>query len=402
MGVKLVNITKIFQDLHHPGKEVVAVRDVNIDVNDGEFVTLLGPSGCGKTTTLRIVSGFEQPTRGEVWISGKMVNEDPPNKRDTSMVFQSYAIFPHLSVAQNIGFGLELKKRPRNEIRQETERIMEVMNLQDLANRRPDQLSGGQQQRVALARAIINKPSVLLFDEPLSNLDAKLREQMRLEIRRIQQTFGITSIYVTHDQAEAMTVSDRIVVMNEGNIMQIGTPFEIYSRPVSRFVADFIGRVNFFQGTVRSVSDSLDTSFKETGDSDPEVPYPAQPRGLEVEFSGGIYKEIPSYLGTYTKGSPVLVIVRPESLKLFSLEATSPAVPAAGGGSSRIPFLTGTIDKVVYLGSVCEYEIEVGLERPVLAVSYNPVEEGFFKPGNRVGIDFSAVSAHALPQKEAL
>lgn len=234
MSVKLVNITKVFPDPHHPGKEVVAVNKVNIEVKEGEFVTFLGPSGCGKTTTLRIISGFKHPTEGEVWISGKKVNDDPPNKRDTSRVFQSYAIFPHLSVVQNIGFGLELKGVSKEIIRTETERIMEVMNLTSLANRRPDQLSGGQQQRVALARAIINKPSVLLFDEPLSNLDAKLREQMRLEIRRIQQTFKITSIYVTHDQGEARTVSDRIVVMNEGNIMQIGTPFEIYSRPANR------------------------------------------------------------------------------------------------------------------------------------------------------------------------
>jgi len=238
MGVKLVDITKTFPDLSHPHREVTAVRNASLEVRDGEFVTFLGPSGCGKTTTLRIISGFEAPTSGEVWISGQMVNDIPPNKRDTSMVFQSYAIFPHLSVGQNIGFGLELRGRPRREIRTEVEKIMEVMDLKGLGQRRPDQLSGGQQQRVALARAIINRPSVLLFDEPLSNLDAKLREQMRLEIRRIQQTFGITSIYVTHDQAEAMTVSDRIVVMNQGDIVQIGTPFEIYSRPATRFVAD--------------------------------------------------------------------------------------------------------------------------------------------------------------------
>ncbi len=380
MGVKLVHITKVFPDPHHPGKEVVAVRNVSIDVKEGEFVTFLGPSGCGKTTTLRIISGFEYPTEGEVWISGKMVNNDPPNKRDTSMVFQSYAIFPHLSVAQNIGFGLELKGLPKERIRAETERIMAVMNLTNLANRRPDQLSGGQQQRVALARAIVNKPSVLLFDEPLSNLDAKLREQMRLEIRRIQKTFGITSIYVTHDQVEAMTVSDRIVVMNEGNIMQIGTPFEIYSRPLNRFVADFIGRVNFFEGTVTEVKG----------------------QGVRVRFNHGVDREVASCSIAFKPGDKALVVVRPESLKLVSPSSST------GNGISQNasvyshpangqPFLEGKIDKVVYLGSVCEYEIDGGREKPVLAVTHNPIEEGFFQPGDLVGIDFSPISAHALP-----
>lgn len=356
MGVTLVDITKIFTDASHPDKQVTAVRNANIEVEDGEFVTFLGPSGCGKTTTLRIISGFENPTQGEVWISGKMVNDIPPNLRDTSMVFQSYAIFPHLSVAQNIGFGLELKGRPKAEIRAETEKIMGVMNLRDLAKRRPDQLSGGQQQRVALARAIVNRPSVLLFDEPLSNLDAKLREQMRLEIRRIQQSFGITSIYVTHDQSEAMTVSDRIVVMNEGDIMQIGTPFEIYSRPNSRFVADFIGRVNFFPGRTAA--------------------------GDEIEFSGGGRKSVASRTSEFAPGAPVVVTVRPESLRLVH-----------GGGG----FMEGKISKMVYLGPVVEYEIETGGGKPILAVTHNPVEEGFFKPGDTVGIDFSPVAAHALP-----
>ncbi|TFG81233.1 MAG: ABC transporter ATP-binding protein, partial [Spirochaetales bacterium] len=194
MSVRLINVSKIFHDPSRSEGEVIAVDQVSLDVAEGEFVTLLGPSGCGKTTTLRIVSGFEAPTEGEVVIDGRRVNDDPPNKRDTAMVFQSYAIFPHMSVEQNVAFGLELKGRPKAEVRDETARIMEVMGLSVMAKRRPDQLSGGQQQRVALARAIVNRPKVLLFDEPLSNLDAKLRDQMRLEIRRIQQTFGITSI----------------------------------------------------------------------------------------------------------------------------------------------------------------------------------------------------------------
>jgi iron(III) transport system ATP-binding protein len=361
MGVKLVNVDKIFQDPSHPDKQVHAVKNANIDVLDGEFVTFLGPSGCGKTTTLRIISGFEAPTHGEVWISGKMVNDQPPNKRDTSMVFQSYAIFPHLSVGQNVGFGLELKGRPKNEIKEEVAKIMEVMNLTNLLNRRPDQLSGGQQQRVALARAIINRPSVLLFDEPLSNLDAKLREQMRIEIRRIQQTFKITSIYVTHDQSEAMTVSDRIVVMNDGAILQIGTPFEIYSRPKNRFVADFIGRVNFIDGVV----------------ADKTVD------GIRVDFGSGVGKTIASYTGEHPIGSAVTVTVRPESIKLSSKKENA--------------FSQGIIAKTVYLGPVIEYEIDTGKEKPYVAVTHNPVEEGFFKPGEAVSLDFSPSSAHILP-----
>ncbi len=362
MSVKLVNLTKVFADPSRPEKSLAAVRNVNMEVKEGEFVTFLGPSGCGKTTTLRIISGFEAPTAGEVWIAGKMVNDIPPNKRDTSMVFQSYAIFPHLSVGQNIGFGLELKERPKAEIRTEVEKIMAVMNLRDLADRRPDQLSGGQQQRVALARAIVNRPSVLLFDEPLSNLDAKLREQMRLEIRRIQQSFGITSIYVTHDQSEAMTVSDRIVVMNEGNIMQVGTPFEIYSRPANRFVADFIGRVNFLEGTVAAVD----------------------AEGIEIEYSGGRRKRIGSRSGSFARGDRAVITVRPESLRLGH------GAPANGDG------IPGRIAKLVYLGTVVEYEIDAGNDKPILAVTHNPVEEGFFRVGEEVSVDFSAKAAHVL------
>jgi len=364
MAVRLVEVTKIFTDQSNADKKVVAVNNASLEVSEGEFISFLGPSGCGKTTTLRIISGFEYPTSGEVWIADKMVNDIPPNKRDTSMVFQSYAIFPHLSVAQNIGFGLELKGRPRKEIKEEVDKIMDMMNLVDLGRRRPDQLSGGQQQRVALARAIINKPSVLLFDEPLSNLDAKLREQMRLEIRRIQQTFGITSIYVTHDQAEAMTVSDRIVVMHNGDIMQIGTPFEVYSRPENRFVADFIGRVNFFTGRIVSASTSA------SGD-------------VEIEFPGGGRKIFAERKGDFKSGQEITLVVRPESLRLNS----------TGSG-----IFTGTVTKSVYLGQLVEYEIDCGGGKPVLAVTYDPADQGFFKTGDKAGVDFSAPASHILPQ----
>jgi len=363
MSVTLKNISKVFKDPEHPSKEFTAVKGVNLEIHDGEMVTFLGPSGCGKTTTLRIISGFENPTTGEVLISDQRVNDIPPNKRDTSMVFQSYAIFPHLSVAQNIGFGLELKGVKPKEIKKQVEEIMGVMNLSNLYSRRPDQLSGGQQQRVALARAIINKPKVLLFDEPLSNLDAKLRDQMRIEIRRIQQTFGITSIYVTHDQDEAMTVSDRIMVMNEGEVMQIGTPFEIYSRPANHFVADFIGRVNFIPGIVKELK----------GDEE-----------LVVDCSGHT-KQIASRNGSFAPGDNVRIVIRPESLILKASDRPE-------------SFISGKIRRSVYLGPTVEYEIDVaGFSQPVLAVTYNPVEEGFYGDGEEIRIDFNPAAAHLLP-----
>ena len=360
MSVQLIDITKIFDDPSRSEGKVTAVDSVNLVIEEGEFVTLLGPSGCGKTTTLRIVSGFEAPTSGDVMIAGKRVNDEPPNKRDTSMVFQSYAIFPHMSVEQNVGFGLELKGYPRAKVREETARIMETMGLTVMAKRRPDQLSGGQQQRVALARAIINKPKVLLFDEPLSNLDAKLRDQMRLEIRRIQQTFGITSIYVTHDQIEAMTVSDRIVVMEKGKVMQVGSPFDVYSRPANRFVADFIGRVNFFDGTVVKGGDVLTVDI------------------------GGRTALVGSRNPGVAEGEQAVIAVRPESLRLR---------PAARGAGA---FAEGRVEKAVYLGSVVEYELDAGFERPILAVSHDPVDAGFFKVGDKVALDFSERAAHAL------
>jgi len=361
MSVRLADIRKEFPDPEREGGKSVAVRDMNLEIRDGEFLTLLGPSGCGKTTTLRMIAGFEIPTRGEIWIGGSMVNDVPPNKRDTTMVFQSYAIFPHMSVEQNVGFGLELKGRPRAEITEEVAKVMEVMGITELGKRRPDQLSGGQQQRVALARAVVNKPRVLLFDEPLSNLDAKLRETMRVEIRRIQQTFGITSVYVTHDQAEAMTVSDRIVVMEKGLVMQVGTPFEVYSRPTCQFVADFIGKVNLFPARLEKTS---------------------APVLVRTPLGTGI--EVDSIVEGLPAGAEALLMVRPESLRL-------------GPPSEEGIFGRGIVTKSVYLGSHIEYEIEAGYEKPVLAISYDPVNGEFYDVGNEVGFSFSRKAAHILP-----
>ncbi|UWP80042.1 ABC transporter ATP-binding protein [Dactylosporangium fulvum] len=238
---------------------VTAVDRVDLDVQPGEFITLLGPSGCGKTTTLRMVAGFEDASGGRILLDGKDIDNLPPQRRPMAMVFQSYALFPHLTVAQNIAYGLRLQRKRKDEIAAAMRMAVTSMNLVGLEDRSPHELSGGQQQRVALARALVVQPKVLLFDEPLSNLDAKLRNAMRAEIRRIQKMFGITSIYVTHDQDEAMSMSDRIVVMNKGKVEQVANPGEIYARPASVFVADFIGRANFLEAVPERVSDGTAT-----------------------------------------------------------------------------------------------------------------------------------------------
>jgi ABC-type Fe3+/spermidine/putrescine transport system ATPase subunit len=229
--------------------DVVAVEDVNLDVAEGEFVTLLGPSGCGKTTTLRMVAGFIAPDGGDIFFDHQRMNDVPPHRRNTAMVFQSYALFPHMTVTENIAFGLRMRKLPREEQARRVAEALDMVSLRGLEKRRPGELSGGQQQRVALARAVATQPDILLFDEPLSNLDAKLRERVRLEIRELQRRLEITTLYVTHDQAEALEISDRIVVMNDGRIEQVGDSDTIYRRPTSSFVADFVGAANIVEAT---------------------------------------------------------------------------------------------------------------------------------------------------------
>uniref|UniRef100_UPI003FEF6758 ABC transporter ATP-binding protein n=1 Tax=Candidatus Limivicinus sp. TaxID=3030905 RepID=UPI003FEF6758 len=251
-GVRLEHISKIYQD-PKTGKDFYAVHDTSLNIEPGSFVTLLGPSGCGKTTTLRMIAGFESPDEGEIYLGEEPINELTPNKRDTAMVFQSYALLPHYNVFDNVAYGLKLRKVPKDEIKERVMKILDLVELTGMEGRMTNQLSGGQQQRVALARALVIEPSVLLFDEPLSNLDAKLRVSMRTEIRRIQQEVGITAIYVTHDQSEAMALSDQIIIMNKGVVAQVGTPQEIYYHPNSEFVADFIGEANFLRGTLKSV-----------------------------------------------------------------------------------------------------------------------------------------------------
>lgn len=256
MGVRKLN-TEIAVDARNVGKiygvgqtAVTALGDVSISIEKGEFFTLLGPSGCGKTTLLRCIAGFETPTTGSICLSGEDITYTPPNERPVNTVFQSYALFPHLTVAQNIGFGLKMQGKPAADVNRAVERVLALVKLEDFAKRLPAQLSGGQQQRVALARALAPEPQVLLLDEPLSALDLKLRKEMQSELKRLQMETGITFVFVTHDQEEALTMSDRIGVMSAGALLQVGTPHDIYDRPVDRFVADFIGETNFLDGQV--------------------------------------------------------------------------------------------------------------------------------------------------------
>jgi iron(III) transport system ATP-binding protein len=364
MSVVLENVTKVFEDPQRAGGVVTAVDRMNLEVKDAELVTLLGPSGCGKTTALRIVAGFESPTAGRVLMDGQDVTHQPPHGRNSAMVFQSYAIFPHLTVAQNVAFGLEMRGIPRDQIASRVRSILELVELTGLEHRSPEQLSGGQQQRVALARAIITEPRVLLFDEPLSNLDAKLREQMRGEVRKLQRRLGITSIYVTHDQAEAMALSDRIVVMEGGRVQQVGTPLEIYARPANRFVADFIGRVNFLEGQMKAIA----------------------PDGLTIDVRGRSL-EVPSRQLGFQAGEAVVVVVRPETIRLAR---------ADGVETVSRPF-TGTIRRATYLGSTAEYEIDWE-GNTLLAVIYSPLEHGLFPEGTQVALDIPAATIHILPK----
>ena len=284
--IELKNLTKNFDDQQ-------VLRGINLDIYENEFLTLLGPSGCGKTTTLRIIAGFEEPSGGEVLFNGIEISKLPPYKREVNTVFQKYALFPHLNVAENIGFGLNLKKVDKDVIAQKVTRMLKMVGLEGFEKRDVTLLSGGQQQRVAIARALVNEPKILLLDEPLGALDAKIRKQMQIELKKIQQEVGITFIYVTHDQEEALAISDRIAVMKLGIIQQIGSPQDIYARPYNAFVSTFIGHSNLFFGTIRKQG---------------SVP--------SVVFEGGYHVEMANLVDTVTEGQKVVVSVRPEEFSL--------------------------------------------------------------------------------------
>jgi len=356
MYLTLENLTKVFPSRGNIG-EVAAVQDVNLEIQKGELVTLLGPSGCGKTTTLRMIAGFEFPTTGKIVLDSVEINSLPPHKRDMSMVFQSYALFPHLTVFENIAYGLNVQRLSRKTIAERVGQVLDLVHLRGYGDRAPGQLSGGQQQRVALARALVMAPKVLLMDEPLSNLDAKLREEMRTEIRRIQKTLNITSVYVTHDQIEAMTLSDRIVVMNEGVIEQIGSPVEIYRFPNSRFVANFIGRANFIDGVVLAQNGSTLT---------------IRALGEAITLSN-MKRE-------FREGEAVTLIVRPEMIQIKKT-----------GGLYR-----GVVRQAVYLGDMIEYAMEVGGVL-ILGTETDPHVTELFPEGEDITLSFEEDCIQVLP-----
>ena len=355
----LEKLVKIFES----GKNAfTAVDKVSVKVKEGELVTLLGPSGCGKTTTLRMIAGFEIPTSGKIFIEDKEISMIPPNQRPTTMVFQNYALFPHMTVFENIAYGLKIRKEKSQNIKEKTEKIINLVGLEGLSKRSPAHLSGGQQQRVSLARSLIMEPKVLLLDEPLSNLDAKLRISTRLEIRKLQQRIGITSVYVTHDQEEAMTLSDRVVIMNAGKIQQIGTPQEIYAYPNNHFVADFIGKANFLSGKVLRTLSS---------------------KKVEIEVKRCKFT-ITSYNKTFKEGEKILLLVRPEAVDLYPKKAQS---------------ITGVIQQIIYLGSYLVYEIKV--DEDILTVEItNPLSQKSFSTGEEVSLSLKENSLHVLPYEE--
>ena len=346
-----------------------AVEDFNLDAARGEFVSFLGPSGCGKTTTLRMIAGFERPTAGRITIDGVDVTDRAPNKRDVGMVFQSYALFPNMTVADNIGFGLKVRKRPKDQIRKRVGELLELINLSDKGGRYPYQLSGGQQQRIALARALAYEPQVLLLDEPLSALDAKIRVALRVEIRSIQRQLGITTVYVTHDQEEALSLSDRVVVMSEGRIEQIGTPFEIYNFPSTSFVASFVGTLNVMQASVVDAARG-------------ELTVSGQPIRLAKRFGGGAGRE-------------VQVALRPEMVSLG----------AAANGSNNV---SGKVVDVSFLGSIVRIRVALSEDGPVVVLDeFNEPTLSLPTIGDTVTINFPTdgplvLDSAPLPTVDAL
>ncbi len=322
--------------------DVRAVNGISFEIEEGEFFSLVGPSGCGKTTTLRMIAGFEKPTDGDIHIADERVNETPPYGRDTGMVFQGYALFPHKTVGENVGFGLKMEGVPEEERADRVADVLDLVNLPGYEERYPSELSGGQQQRIALARALVIEPSVLLLDEPLSNLDLKLRKQMRFELKRIQQELGVTTIYVTHDQEEALSMSDRVLVMNDGEAEQIDDSLSIYNEPATEFVADFIGEANLFDGTVVSQTDAgIDVDLDDIG--------------VEARVAAnGVSQD-----GPLADGTEVTISVRPENVSL------SESTDDVTGTTNRV---RGTIRSYTFLGKVTRFLIDVNGEELLVEV----------------------------------
>ena len=361
-SVRLEGVTKRFDEFE-------AVKSMDLEIAQGEFFTMLGPSGCGKTTTLRMIAGFEQPTEGGVRIEGTDVAGLPPHKRPTNTVFQSYALFPHMTVADNVGYGLKRQKVPKAEIGSRVEAELQRVGLAERANQKPAQLSGGMQQRVALARALVNLPKVLLLDEPLGALDLKLRKGLQLELKGIQRDVGITFVYVTHDQEEALTMSDRIAVMNQGRVEQVDTPEEIYERPATTFVAGFIGVSNLMPGEVVSANGG----------------------GPRVRLDAGVEIEAPTNgLGP---GERCHAVVRPEKLRLDSRDASAP---------DGWPSVEGMVESSIYLGTATQIVVKLAGDVPmtVLVPNADEVERGQL-PGGGVPVRLSWAPEHIHVVRES-
>jgi spermidine/putrescine transport system ATP-binding protein len=337
-AIPAIELTGVAKEFHARGEVVAAVRGIDLAIRQGEFFSMLGPSGCGKTTTMRMVAGFEEPTRGTVSLQGRDVTWEPPNKRDVNMVFQSYALFPHMNVFENVAFGLRRKNVAKDQITRQVGEILEIVDLTGREQRRPRELSGGQQQRVALARALVNHPKALLLDEPLGALDLKLRQAMQVELKRIQREVGITFVYVTHDQGEALTMSDRIAVMNDGTIEHLGSPREIYEHPSTRFVAGFIGTSNLLTGRVSRVTGG--NAVIEVG-PDERIVVPVGHRACG-------------------QGDEIEVTVRPEKIGLT-------LAPPTGIGCA----LRGTVTEVVYLGTSTNFNVTTSTGADVVVFVQN-------------------------------
>lgn len=357
VAVQLTHVTKAFDT-------TIAVNDVSLEIEKGEFFFLLGPSGCGKSTFLRIVAGFYKPDTGELRFDDTVMNDVPPHQRNTGMVFQNYALWPHMSVAENIEYGLTLRKLEKAERTEKIERALEMVQMADFRDRAVNTLSGGQQQRIALARALVIEPSVLLLDEPISNLDAALRQQMRDEIKQIHDRTNITMFYVTHDQVDALSMADRMAIMQDGVVIQVGTPREVYQFPKNAFVASFVGETNFISGKIEQASNGSATIETSAG----------------TLHSTTIYHEL-------TQGTPVQCSIRPEALVIDNDQ---------NGGNPIENRITAKVTAVNYLGRVEEYQLMVSEDLPLKAVHYNPGTETK-KPGDTVHLSISADAVIPLP-----
>jgi spermidine/putrescine transport system ATP-binding protein len=391
-AVELTSVTKQFGDF-------VAVHDLDLQIRDGEFFSLLGPSGCGKTTTLRMIAGFEQPTMGEVYIHGQPVAGIPPYRRPVNTVFQSYALFPHMTVAQNVAFGLEMKKVAKLEIERRVAEALELVQLRQMENRRPRQLSGGQQQRVALARALVNRPEVLLLDEPLGALDLKLRKAMQLELKQIQAEVGITFVYVTHDQEEALTMSDRIAVMDAGIVQQVGDPRDIYEHPNNRFVADFIGETNFVTGSVAELGDMVTVDL---GD----LPVRGSADGRSLSLGQAITLAIrPEKINLYPQGEVDVTkagLDMDEAMDLFGGQLPDKKVDMrtylAADRSNVV--VDGRIAEAIYIGTDTRYRVNLANDASlfVRVQNFGSRYDTKFGVGNDVYVHWDADNAQVLTE----